>query len=216
MVMKYTLFCSAGSCSLAPYIVLEEIGVPYSLAVLSTDRGDTRTVDFFQLNPKGRIPVLTSENFNLTEAPAILIHLAMTFPEANLLGSGNEQLIRSIEWFNWLSGTVHSIAIRMIWRPEYFTDNPTHHDKIIMKGNAHLSAAFLLIEDRLVQNKWAVGQGYSIVDPFLLVFYRWGNRMKIDMKKIILLGQTIQIDWKCERLYNGRLSRRKSLYGSSN
>lgn len=180
--MNYKLYCSAGSCSLAPHIVLEEIGLPYSLAMLSTDQGDTRTAEFYKLNPKGRIPVLVAENFHLTEAPAILIYLATNFPAAKLLDTGSEPLIRSIEWFNWLSGTVHSVAVRMIWRPEYFTENPSQYAEIISKGKAHLLAAFSLIEDRLTQSMWAVGQNYSIVDPYLLVFYRWGNRMKINMR----------------------------------
>jgi glutathione S-transferase len=30
--------------------------------------------------------------------------------------------------------------------------------------------------------EWAVGDQYSLVDPFLLIFYRWGNRMGIPMR----------------------------------
>jgi len=56
--MPLTLQASPGSCSLAPHIVLEEIGEPFSLAMMSTDRGDARTPEFKKLNPKGRVPVL--------------------------------------------------------------------------------------------------------------------------------------------------------------
>jgi glutathione S-transferase len=28
---------------------------------------------------------------------------------------------------------------------------------------------------------YAIGDAYSIVDPYLLVYYRWGNRMQLDM-----------------------------------
>lgn len=180
--MNYILHGAAGSCSLAPHIVLEEVGARYALKLLSTDRGDTRTDEFRRLNPKGRFPVLEAENFQLTEAPAILIHLAMAYPEAGLLEQGGDSLVRVVEWFNWLSGTVHSVAVRMIWRTDYFTSDPRQHDEIAAKGREHLSAAFSIIEERLGQRPWAVGNRYSIVDPFLLVFYRWGNRMRIDMR----------------------------------
>ncbi len=33
--MLYTLHAAPGSCSFAPHIVLEEIGEPYSLALMS-------------------------------------------------------------------------------------------------------------------------------------------------------------------------------------
>jgi glutathione S-transferase len=38
------------------------------------------------------------------------------------------------------------------------------------------------IEAQLADGRdWAVPGGYSIADPFLLVLYRWGNRIGIPM-----------------------------------
>lgn len=179
--MTYTLHAAPGSCSLAPHIVLEEIGVPYRLAIVSTDKGDTRTETFRKINPKGRVPVLVTGDVVLTEAPAILIHLAQTAPDSSLLQLVGDELIRSVEWFNWLSGTVHSVAVRMIWRPEYFVAEPSNHPAIVAKGREHLREAFGLIEMKMQERDWAVGGRYTVVDPYLLVFYRWGNRMHIDM-----------------------------------
>jgi glutathione S-transferase len=181
--MPFTLHASAGSCSLAPHIVLEEIGKPFSLAMISTDRGDARTDAFKTINPKGRVPVLVNGDFSLTEAPAILLYLAQLSQESNLMPIGQDGLIRAIEWFNWLSGTVHSIAIRMIWRAEYFTMDADHTAPIKAKGFEHLRSAHTMIEERMRGKTWVVGDSYSVVDPYLLVFYRWGNRMKIDMKR---------------------------------
>jgi glutathione S-transferase len=148
---------------------------------MSPGHPETQTEQFRRLNPKGRIPVLTADNFILTEVPAILVHLGLTNPGANLLSTDAEAIVRSIEWFNWLSGTVHAVAVRMIWRPDYFTDDGAH-DELISKGKQHLSSAFTLIESRLKERPWAVGDQYSVVDPYLLVFYRWGNRMHMDMQ----------------------------------
>lgn len=181
--MPFTLHASAGSCSLAPHIVLEEIGKPFSLAMISTDRGDTRTDAFKKLNPKGRVPVLVEGDFVLTEAPAILLHLAQTSPQPDLMPAGYDGLVRAIEWFNWVSGTVHAVAVRMIWRTEYFTTSATHAEVVKQKGFEHLEAAHAIIEARMSGKSWAVGDRYSVVDPYLLVFYRWGNRMKIDMRR---------------------------------
>jgi glutathione S-transferase len=179
--MVYTLHAAPGSCSFAPHIVLEEIGEPYSLALMAPGHPETKTEQFRQLNPKGRIPVLTADNFILTEAPAILVHLGLSYPDAGLLSTSPDAIVRSIEWFNWLSGTVHAVAVRMIWRPDYFTDDNAH-DVLIARGKEHLSSAFALIESKLRERFWAVGEQYSVVDPYLLVFYRWGNRMRLNMQ----------------------------------
>ena len=108
--MTYTLYYSPGSCSLAPHIVLQELGLPFTLKLVSTSDGATRSPAHLRLNPKGRVPVLTFGEAVLTEAPAILLHLALADPGQTLLPFAPDGLVRCVEWFNWLSGTVHSGA----------------------------------------------------------------------------------------------------------
>ena len=36
----------------------------------------------------------------------------------------------------------------------------------------------------LADREWAVGERYSVVDGYLLVFYRWGNRQKMDVRSL--------------------------------
>lgn len=181
--MNATLYYSPGACSLAPHIVLEEIGLPYSLALVSTSDGSTHTPEYLRLNPKGRVPVLTIGDVVLTEAPAILLHLAIAHPTAGLMPGGADGLVRSIEWFNWLSGTVHSIAIRQVWRPETFTLDESRHEGIVAKGKQNLASAFAMIDERLNGRTWAVADHCAVVDPYLLVFYRWGNRIGFAMRE---------------------------------
>jgi glutathione S-transferase len=176
------LYYSPGSCSLAVHIALEEIGKPFRLVPVYTDKGETKAPEFRQLNPKGRVPVFIEGEELFTEAPAILMHLALSNPAVSLAPYGQEELIRTLEWFNWLSGTVHAVAVRSIWRPEYFTDDASQHNAIRDKGFNHLREAHELIEQRLHAIDWAMPSGYTVLDPYLLVFYRWGNRMKIPMQ----------------------------------
>jgi glutathione S-transferase len=180
--MSRTLYYSPGSCALAPHIALEEIGDPFSLVLVNTDQGEGRTSEFRKINPKGRVPVLIDDGFLLTETPAILLHLGASSPHGSLIPSARTSLIRSIEWFNWLSGSVHAVAIRMIWRPYDFTINQSETGSVVTKGREVLASAFSMIEAHLHNSDWAVEEQYSVVDIFLLVFYRWGNRMKINMR----------------------------------
>jgi glutathione S-transferase len=176
-----TLYYSPGSCALAPHILLEEIGRPFELSLVLTGAGQTRTPEFHRVNPKGRVPVLVTGDRVLTEAPAILFDLALSSPEADLVPTLEDGVVRCLEWFNWLSGTVHSVAVRQVWRPEDFSHDATHRDAIVASGEEHLANAFELIEERMSHSQWAVGDRYCLVDPYLLVFYRWGNRMRIQM-----------------------------------
>ena len=180
--VTHTLYYSPGACSLAAHIILEELGVPFALTLASTSDGSTHAPNYLRLNPKGRVPVLVTGESVLTEAPAILIYLAMTYPAGQLVGASPSALARSVEWFNWLSGSVHAVAVRQVWRPESFSLDPAAHEGVISNGKDHLRAAFALIESRLHGTEWSVGDRYSIVDAYLLVFYRWGNRMGLPMQ----------------------------------
>ena len=175
------LFYSPGACSLAAHIALEDMGRPFSLQKVLTDKGETRTEEFKRLNPKGRVPVLIRASSTLTELPAILLHLGTEEPE--LAPKGSEELVRTVEWMNWLSGTVHACAVRQIWRTDYFADDLAAHESIRQKGRDHLAVAFNQVEDRLPLRSWAMPSGYTTLDPFLLVFYRWGNRLGCPMRE---------------------------------
>jgi glutathione S-transferase len=145
----YTLHASSGSSALAPHIMLEEIGLPYKIEMMSNGHPETKSAEFRQINPKGRIPVLVADGFLLTEAPAILLHLGLTNPTLGLMGSGPESIVRTVEWTNWLSGTVHAVAIRLVWKTDYFLPEGSMHRLLIESGMRHLLSAFSLIEDKL-------------------------------------------------------------------
>ncbi len=118
--MIYTLHYSPGACSLAVHIALEEVGAPFELTLASTSDGTTQLPAHLRLNPKGRVPVLVTGDSVLTEASSILIFLAATYPAAQLLDASPDGLARSVEWCNWLSGSVHAVAVRQVWRPASF------------------------------------------------------------------------------------------------
>ncbi|MEJ5020971.1 glutathione S-transferase N-terminal domain-containing protein [Ochrobactrum vermis] len=186
----YRLYYSPGACSLAVHIALEEVGVAYELELRSTkDSEGTSTPDFLALNPKGRVPSLLgvsgrsggAQNL-LTEAPAILIYLAETHPNANLLPTDFDVRARCIEWLNWLSGTVHSMSYGQLWRPHRFVSDEALFASVQAKGRANLIDQYAYIESIMSDGRsWAVPQGYSVADAFLLVFWRWGMRIDIDM-----------------------------------
>jgi glutathione S-transferase len=84
---------------------------------------------------------------------------------------------------NWLTGTVHATAVGQVWRTLRFTNDEAAHPGIKAKGEESLLDAFTYIDSLLSDGRdWAVPGQYTIVDPYLLVFYNWGQRMKIDMR----------------------------------
>jgi glutathione S-transferase len=191
--LTYRLFYSPGACSLAVHIVLEEIGAPFSLELVSS-RGEregamTATDEWRAINPKGRVPALSPVAGSaggapdlLTEVPAILHYLAARHPEAGLLPV-EPAAAACLEWMNWLSGNVHAMSYGQIWRAQRFSADDAALPSIREQGRTNLAEQYGYIERLLGDGRtWAVPEGYSVVDPYLLVFFHWGQRIGLAMR----------------------------------
>ena len=176
------LYYSPGACSFAPHIVLEEIGKPYEVELVSTMDGSTRKDQYLSLNPKGRVPLLIDGEHVITEVSAIMSYLALNNPDLNLIDTAPLQLTRTIEWMNWLA-TIHTQVIAQNWRSQRFTDEASAFEGIQGKGMEGLVETCNQINSKMENRNWAVGEQYSIADPYLLVFFRWGNRLGQNMRQ---------------------------------
>jgi glutathione S-transferase len=183
----YQLFYSPGACSMAVHIILEEVGAEFELIAVSVANRDTQREPYLSINPKGRVPALRipGETKVLTELPAILRYLASRYPAHGLAQTENPLLeARTAEWLAWLSGWVHSVGYGLIWRPERFDPDPSHASGLAVQGTKLIDAAHAEIERALADNRsWSVGERFSIVDPFLLVLYRWGASIGFPMRE---------------------------------
>lgn len=176
------LYYSPGACSFAPHIVLEEIGKPYEVELVSAMDGSTLKSEYLSINPKGRVPLLSTGEFSITEVTAIMTYLALANPSSNLISNSPLLFSRTIEWMNWLA-TIHAQAIAQNWRSERFTDDKKAYKGIQKKGLECLTETCAQVDNKLKNKIWAVGNQYSIADPYLLVFFRWGNRLGLNMRQ---------------------------------
>ena len=180
--MGSILYYSRGACSWAPHMVLEELGEPFEARRIDATKGENRTPEYLKLHPRAHVPVLVQDDLVLTEAAAIMIHLADTHPGKKLIpAAGTKDRARVHEWCGFIATAVH-IAFRNTFRPERASDDPAAHASIKAHGRATLEKCYAEIEARLV-GPWALGADYSIVDPYLLVMNRWGYRIQVDMTR---------------------------------
>ena len=178
------LYYSPRACSLAIHILFEEVGAPYELELVSIAEGKTRTPEYLAINPKGRVPVLrTEEGELLTELPAISWYVAQLCTTPTLFPHGRLEAARCLEWFNWLSGALHAMSYGQVWRAYRFVSDEALFPAVNAKGRENVLEINSMIEGKLQGRHWAVGHAYSVVDPYLLVFYHWGQRIKLDMRK---------------------------------
>jgi glutathione S-transferase len=79
-----TLYHAAPSRSSIALWMLEEVGEPYDIHLLSLKKAETRAADYLKVNPMGKVPALKHGDVVVTEAAAICTYLADSFPQAGL------------------------------------------------------------------------------------------------------------------------------------
>jgi glutathione S-transferase len=169
-----TLYYSPGACSMAPHIALEEAGATYALQLVSIPKGEQQAPEYLNVNPRGKIPALRTDNGVLTENVAILTYIARLFPHAELLPEEPIDLARCISHMAWLSNTVHP-AFTHIVRPGRFAADESAQENVKAAGRENAWKLLQELDGVLDGQQWALGSRYSVADPYTLVIYGWGK-----------------------------------------
>ncbi len=176
-----TLYYSPGACSFVPHILLHETGLAFEKVLTSTSDGTTKSETWKAINPKGRVPVLVVDSEVLTEVPAICFYISSQKPELHLFGRDAMEQARVLEWFNWLSGTMHGQGIAGMFRPYRFTDDETAFPAIKTKAKLTLADGHQQIEGKMANREWACGDHFTAADPMLLFIWRMSVRLGFPM-----------------------------------
>jgi glutathione S-transferase len=119
----YQLYYYPDNASLAPHMVLEEIGAPFELVFLDRTRNAHKAPDYLKLNPHGRIPTLVDGDLVLYEAVAICLHLTDYHPTAGLAPEiGSVERAHFYKWLIYLTNTVQA-EMPLYYYPHRWADD---------------------------------------------------------------------------------------------
>jgi glutathione S-transferase len=174
------LYYSKAACSLAPHIVLEELGTNYEL--IAVDLRKEPTPEFLSINPMGAVPVLVLDNGQaITEDAVILQYLADTKPETNLVPrSGTLDRYRLQEWLNFIATEIHK-GFSPLWIVEALTSSVEAQEQIRKFTIGDLSRKFDVIVHKLGNQPFLMPLGYTVADAYLFTILNWSKILKIDL-----------------------------------
>ena len=118
--MALTLYHIAPSRSSSALWMLEEIGEPYEIHLLSMKRGENREPAYRAINPMGKVPAIDHDGTIVTESAAVLTYLADAFPGAGLAPRiGDKRRGPYLKWMFFAPGVLEPAAFdRMLPRKE--------------------------------------------------------------------------------------------------
>jgi glutathione S-transferase len=183
-----------GNASLAPHMLLEEIGVPYELVLVDRANQAHKSPAYLKLNPNGLIPVLVDGDLVLYETAAICLHLADSHPQAALVPALRTAVrAHFYKWLMWLTNTLQATLI-IYFYPERWADEP----QAVAQVKAHAEAKIGVLLDQLDAElarhgkPWLLGEGYSAVDSYALLMCRWTRGCARPARSLPHLGPYLQ------------------------
>jgi len=172
------LYFAPGACSLSPHIVLRETGTDFELEQVDNKEKKTKSGrDFWQINPKGQVPVLELDNGEkLTEGPIVVQYLADQKPAAGLLPpAGSMERYRVQEWLNFITSELHK-SFGPIFRPT----TPEEFKKI---SKENLGKRFDYLDKHFTGRQYLMGDKFTVADAYLFTVLRWTARIQMDLGK---------------------------------
>ena len=168
---SYRLYARKGAGSLAPQMLLEEIGAAYELVWVSKTPAD---IDAFRrVSPAAKIPVLVlPDGTVISESAAILIHLTDVNPAAALApASGSSAHARFLQWMVFLSANVYEALLRYFYSQRYSAAGEAAAAQIKIQALAdwtgHLQTAHAAL------SPYVLGAELSAADHYLYMLASW-------------------------------------------
>ena len=170
---KLTLYHAAPSRSSIVRWMLEEIGEPYDLHVLSLKKGENREPAYLAVNPMGKVPALKHGDVVITEAAAICLYLADTFPQAGLtVPLGDPRRGPFLKWLFFSPGCLEpAITDRAFKRVE----EPPRG----ALGYGDYETTMNVLAKAVEPGPYLLGEKFSAADVVIGSTLRWGMMFKL-------------------------------------
>jgi len=170
-------------------LLLTQLGIPFELVELDIVKGETRTPEFLQKNPDGRIPVLEIEpDVFLSQSNAILIYLS---EGTEFLPRDRLQHVRVLEWlfFEQYSHEPNIATSRFWMHTLNLADE--RRDQLADKHKAGI-AALTVMENWLTNYPFLVADRYTIADIALFAYTHVADEGGFDLTPFPAIQTWIQ------------------------
>ena len=170
---KLTLYHAAPSRSSIVRWMLEELGEPYDLHLLSLSKGEQAKPDYLAINPMGKVPALKHGDTVITEAAAICTYLADEFPHARLNVPVGDP--RRGTYLKWLFFGPSCIEAAMMDRAAPRTEQPRRG----MLGYGDFDTAMNVVAKAVEPGPYLLSEHFTAADVVVGSTLRSGMMFKL-------------------------------------
>jgi GST-like protein len=150
-------------------IMLEEVGLPYTVKAVNIGKDEQFTPEFLRVSPNNKIPAIVDHEAEggplaIFESGAILTYLADK--SGQFLAPSGAARYRAMSWTYWQVGALGP----MMGQLGYFSRQPERNEPAIARFAEESARLLHVLNDRLAQTPYLAGDDYSIAD---MATYPW-------------------------------------------
>ncbi|MCR9205239.1 MAG: glutathione S-transferase family protein [Halobacteriovoraceae bacterium] len=172
------IYGMGGTRSMRAVWAAKETGLEFEYVEVDLKGGEHKGDEFSKLNPNGAIPVLKHNDFVLWESAAIVTYLGDLVPDMNLTPkAGTRDRGRYDQWLHFTNCELDAYLFNIekhIWRYDEADRNPA----IVELTIKDLQGPLKIIEKHLSENKYVMGEEFSMVDIPLAHCLNWARFRK--------------------------------------
>ncbi len=160
-------------------IMLEELGVPYTLHAVDISKDEQFKPEFLAISPNNKIPAIVDEDadggpLSLFESGAILIYLAEKY--GRFLSTIPSVRYTTIQWLMWQMGGLGPMMGQLGW---FVVSDKGQTPTGVNRYAAEVERLFNVLEKRLSESHYVAGDDYSIAD---IATYPWIAQYRVRVK----------------------------------
>jgi glutathione S-transferase len=179
-----SLYYSPSSCAVASYIAAVKAGLlgtkvhAYEVNLIAhlVKSGPNAGEDYYTINPKGNVPALVLDDHTLlNECSAVLQWIADQNPASMLApapGTSDRYLLQTK--LSYVSTELHA-KCAVLFNPAISTEVRTHFSHNLLLQLKYLN------DTELINQKYIVGDHFTIADSYLYVVLSWLSYIDIDL-----------------------------------
>lgn len=170
------LYYSAGACSLAAHIALEEAGLKYEAISAPTKTKQLPDgSDYRQVNPLGYVPYLVLDDGQaLRECAIICQYVADQAPAKALIPPCGSMARYQLQmWMHFTATELHK-GFSPLFNPAM----PAEAKQVAL---TRLQERLKFVDGELAGKAFVMGSDYSVADAYLFTVTNWAKPMAIDL-----------------------------------
>ena len=185
----FELYYYPGNASMAPHMLLEEVGAPFTLHTVDRRSHGQKAPDYLRLNPAGRISALVHGELVLFESAAICLHIADLHPESGMVPAvGSSERAHFYKWMMFLTNTLQPETMAYHYPQEHAVDE-AGAAQVKARAEQRLGDWYAIIEEGLADGRpYLLGGQCTAVDLFLAMVCRWGRGLTRPPREMPHLG----------------------------